>query len=67
MISQMTPTGLQPGEPAEIDRGLGLAGAHQHAAVPRPQREHVAGLHQVLRLRVRVGEHAGSCARGPPR
>ena len=33
MISQMTPAGLQPGEARQIDRGLGLAGAHQHAAL----------------------------------
>ena len=42
MISQITPAGVQPGEARQIDRAFGLAGAHQHAAAPRAQREHVA-------------------------
>ena len=32
MISQITPAGIEPGEPREIDRGFGLPGAHEHAA-----------------------------------
>ena len=48
MISQMTPAGLQPGQARQVDRALGLAGAHQHAARPGPQREDVAGADQVL-------------------
>ena len=43
MISQITPAGFRPGQPREIDRRLGVAGAHQHAAVARHQREDVAG------------------------
>ena len=50
--------GLQAGEPAEIHCGLGLAGAHQHAALARSEREHVPGLDQVLRGGIRVGEDA---------
>ena len=37
----------------EIDRGLGLAGAHQHAAVARAQREDVAGPREIGRLGLR--------------
>ena len=33
----------------QVDRGFGVAGAHQHAAVARHQREDVAGRHDVLR------------------
>ena len=47
MISQITPDGLSAGEPRDLDRGLGMAGAHQHAAVARHQREDVAGDRQV--------------------
>ena len=43
MISQITPGGIQPGEPRDVDRGLGMAGADQHAARARDQREDVAG------------------------
>ena len=32
MISQITPAGLRPGEPREVDGRLGLAGALEHAA-----------------------------------
>ncbi len=53
--SQITPTG--EGEPAEIDRGLGLARAHEHASVARLEREDVARFHEVVRLRLRIGEH----------
>ena len=43
MISQITPDGFKPGETGDVDRGLGMAGADQHAAVARDQREDVAG------------------------
>ena len=43
MISQITPDGIEPGEPRDVDRGLGMAGADQHAARTRDQREDVAG------------------------
>ena len=36
MISQITPAGLRPGQARDVDRRLGMAGAHQHAAVARP-------------------------------
>ena len=39
--------GVEPGEAREIDRRLGVAGAHQHAAVLGDQRKHVAGRHDV--------------------
>ena len=48
MISQMTPAGSRPGQARQIDRALGLARAHQHAAAPRAQREDVAGRDQVV-------------------
>ena len=41
----------EPGQPGEIDRGLGLAGAQEHAAVARAQREDVAGPDEVLAAR----------------
>ena len=40
---------LEPGEPREVDRGLGLSGAHQDAAVARAQREDVARRADVAR------------------
>ena len=33
---------IQPGEPRDIDRRLGMAGAHQHAAVAGGKRKDVA-------------------------
>ena len=41
--------GLQPGEPGEIDRALGLPGADEHAALARAEREDVARAREVLR------------------
>ena len=46
--------GMETGNPRQIDRGFGLAGSHQHAAVPRPQRKHVAGTGEIPRLRGRI-------------
>ena len=40
--------GIELGETAQVDGGLGMAGAHQDAAVPGDQREDVAGAHEVL-------------------
>ena len=48
MTSQTTPAGLRPGEPREVDGGLGLARALEHAAGARAQREDVAGLDEVV-------------------
>ena len=45
---------VQAGEPREVDRRLGLADALEHAAGLRAQREHVTGLHEIVRRRVGV-------------
>ena len=37
----------EAGEPGEVDRGLGVAAALEHAAGAGPQREHVTGPHEV--------------------
>ena len=42
MISQITPLGIEPGEPRDVDRGFGMAGADQDAAGPRDQRKDMA-------------------------
>ena len=44
----------QAGEPREVDRRLGLAGALEHAALLRAEREDVAGLDEVVSHRPRV-------------
>ena len=67
--------GLETREQRQIDRRLGVTGAHQHATRLRLQREHVSGLVQVVRFRVRahrgadgvgavVGGNAGADALG---
>jgi hypothetical protein len=38
---------VEAGQAGQVHRGLGLARAHEHAAVHGPQREHVAGTGQV--------------------
>ena len=48
----------QAGEPAQIDAGFGVAGAHQHAAVLGDQRKDVAGPHEIGGAAVAVGERA---------
>ncbi len=53
MISQMTPAGVEPGEAREVDGAFGLAGAHEHAAVARAQREDVAGRDEIVAAAVR--------------
>ena len=52
----------QSGELAEVDRRLGMAGAHQHPSLLRDQRKHVAGTHEIGRAHVAVGERAGRVA-----
>ena len=47
MTSQITAAGVEPGHAREVAAGLGVAGAHEHAAVLRLQREDVPGLHEV--------------------
>jgi hypothetical protein len=50
------------GEPTKIDAGFGMAGAHQHAARARDQREHVARAHEVGRAAVVVGQRTHGVA-----
>ena len=50
----------QAGEPAQVDASFGMAGAHQHAALAREQREHVTGPHEIGGAAIVVGE----CAHG---
>ena len=57
MISQTTPAGLRPGQAREVDGGLGLAGALQHAAGAGAEREDVAGLDEVAGALRRVDRH----------
>ena len=47
----------EAGQPRQVDRGLGVAGALERAAVARHQREDVAGRHDVLRPARRVDRH----------
>ncbi len=55
----------QAGEPAQIDAGFGMAGAHQHAALARDQREDVAGADEIGGAAVVVGERAHGVACAP--
>ena len=48
---------LQAGEAREVDAGLGLAGALEHAARRRDEREDVAGLHDVVGPALGVDGH----------
>ena len=45
---------VQAGETREVDAGLGLPGALQHAAGARHEREHVPRLHEVVGPGLRV-------------
>ena len=47
---------LQFGEFAEVDRGLGVAGTHEHATIAGDQREDVAGPHELGCTGIGVGE-----------
>jgi hypothetical protein len=49
--------GRQACKPREVHRGLGLPRALEDAAGLRAEREHVAGLHEVLVLRGRMDRH----------
>ena len=62
MISQMTPARRQAGEAGEVDGGLGVTGALEHAAGLRAQREDVAGAAEVGGVRV-GGDGAADAAR----
>ena len=52
---------IQPGDSRQIDRGLGLTGAHHHAARLRTQREHVPGRARSAGARRRIDrrQHGG--------
>ena len=47
---------MEPSQPDEVDRGLGMARAHQNAARFGDEREDMAGAHEVRRLHIAVGE-----------
>ena len=49
---------LDLGEPAQIDRRLGMAGAHQDAAILGDQRKDVAGPDKIAAAGIAVGEVA---------
>ena len=53
----MTALGVKPGEPCDVDRGLGMAGADQHAAGAGDERKHVAGRHQRFGPVGRIDRH----------
>ena len=58
---------IEAGQPREIDAGLRVPGADQHAALARDQREHVAGRDDVVEVLGRVdgrGDGAGAIVRG---
>ena len=57
--------GVEAGQAGQVHAGFGLPGAHQHAALPRAQREDVAGAREVGRAAVRVdGDEDGAGAVG---
>ena len=64
ITSQITAAGVSPAMRGQVAAGFGVAGAHQHAAVLRLQREDVAGLHQVARRVRRAPRRPARCARG---
>ena len=54
---------IQPGLARDIDRRLGVAGAHQRAALARHQRKDVAGRDDVVAAAFRIDRHRdGACA-----
>ena len=58
--------GREAGEPGDVHGGLGVAGAHQHAAIARHQREHMARRDDVAGVLGRVdgdGDGAGAVMR----
>ena len=58
VTSASTPDGKQPGQAGEVDRGLGVAGALEHAALAVAQREDVPGAGEVVGRARRVDERA---------
>jgi hypothetical protein len=58
---------IETGEPGDIDSGLGMTGTHQHPALPRHQRKHMARRDNMVRALGRVdrdGDGAGAIGRG---
>jgi len=49
---------LEPGEPAEIDRGFDMPRADEHTTRSRASRKEVSGNDQIRAARVRVGQDA---------
>ena len=47
---------LEPRELAEIDRGFGMAGAHQHPALSRDQRKDMPGPDEIVGAGIAIGE-----------
>src|SRR5262245_7526292 len=45
-------------EPAKVDAGFGVSGAHQHAALARDKRKYVAGTYEIRSAAVVVGKGA---------
>ena len=58
VISARTPPGESLGEIGQVERGLGVAAAREHAAALRAQREDVPGPRQVVRLCGRIDQRA---------
>ena len=57
------PGGERSGHTREVDRRLGVAGALEHPAGARAQREHVSGLDEILGAAARIdGGLHGACA-----
>ena len=50
MISQITPDGIESGQPRDVDGRLGVAGADQHAAFARDERKDMSGGDDVVAL-----------------
>ena len=39
---------IEPGEPRDIDRSLGMPRPHEHTAIARDEREHMAGRNDIV-------------------
>ena len=65
MISQITPAGIESGQPGQIHGAFGLPRALQHTALLCFQRENMAGPRQVAGLGFRIDRHMNR--RGPIR
>ncbi len=52
---------IETRDPRQVDRRLGLSGAHHHAAGPRAQRKHVAGPRRSARSGRRIDRRQHGC------